>query len=62
MTLILHTRRESGCDYHRIQLPMKHLTGVMPKVPTLYINRDTYWSLAKLRAFKADGGDRKSVV
>jgi processive 1,2-diacylglycerol beta-glucosyltransferase len=54
--LILDTRRESGCDYHRIQLPMKHLTGVTPKVPTLYINRDTSWSLAKLRAFKADGG------
>lgn len=56
MTLILDTRRESGCDYHRIQLPMKHLAGVTPKVPTLYINRDTSWSLAKLRAFKADGG------
>lgn len=56
MTLILDPRKDSGCDYHRVQLPMKHLAGVKPKVPTLYVNRDTRWSIAKLRAFKADGG------
>lgn len=56
MTLILDPRRESGCDYHRIQLPMRHIGEVQPRVPTLYVNRDTAWSTARIRAFKADGG------
>ena len=38
MTLILDTRRESGCDYHRIQLPMRHLTGVSPRVPIISVS------------------------
>lgn len=49
-------RRNSGCDYHRIQLPMRHIGEVQAKVPTLYVNRDTTWSTARIRALKADGG------
>lgn len=56
MTLITDHRRGSGCDYHRTQLPLQHLGHVACKVPTLFVNRDTSWSLARIRAFKADGG------
>lgn len=56
MSVILHTRRESGCDYHRIQLPMRYIGDVATKVPTLYVNRDTPWTLSQIKAFKADGG------
>lgn len=49
-------RPNSGCDYHRTQLPLQHIGPIKPKTDTLFINRDTHWSIARLRAFKADGG------
>lgn len=55
---VLYTdpRRDSGCDYHRTQLPLQHIGVIRPRVPTLFVNRDTLWSIARIRAHKASGG------
>lgn len=55
---VLYTdpRRDSGCDYHRTQLPLQHIGVIRPRVPTLFVNRDTSWSIARIRAHKANGG------
>lgn len=54
--VITDPRKNSGCDYHRVQLPMRHIGPVNPKTPVLFVNRDTTWSVARIKAFKADGG------
>lgn len=54
--VITDPRKNSGCDYHRVQLPMRHIGPVNPKAPVLFVNRDTNWSGARIKAFKADGG------
>lgn len=54
--IILDARKDSGCDYHRVQMPMKHMTGLNLKRPTLFINRDTRHTLDYIRKLKREGG------
>lgn len=54
--LITDHRKNSGCDYHRTQLPLKYMPPLNLTRPTLFINRDTYRPISWLKQFKRDGG------
>lgn len=53
--LIVDTRKDSGCDYHRVQLPLQHVTPA-PKRPVLFVNRDTRYDVGYIQRLKRDGG------
>lgn len=53
--LIVDPRKDSGCDYHRVQLPLQHVSP-NPKRPVLFVNRDTRYDVGYIRRLKRDGG------